>query len=258
MIPYFTFPTFELGPLTIQIWGLLAALGFLIGAKTASIRLLRSGSDFALTSLLPGLMFFGLLGARLGYLIIYSDWLTDLNPLEILKINDGGLSFFGGLIAGVIYLYFKLKPLPPRDRKIIIDALAFGWPVGEGVARIGCFLVHDHPGLPTALPWGVLYPDGIIRHDLGLELAALLLLLAIGFALMERRQPQLVGTYLPLALIAYGLMRLFTDPLRIEPVTYWHQPAGVWLGGLTLIIGLTMWITNRRKIRKAGTIQADN
>ena len=87
-----------------------------------------------------------------------------------------GLSSFGGLLGGILaaVLFFRIRGVPLSRYG---DAFAVGIPTGWAIARIGCFLVHDHPGRLTGFPLAVAFPGGA-RHDLGLYEAVVLFAIA--------------------------------------------------------------------------------
>ena len=91
-------------------------------------------------------------------------------------------------------------------------------PTGWAIARIGCFLVHDHPGRLTRFPLAVQFPGGA-RHDLGLYEAVVLLAIAgLLWRLWARRR--LEGRLLGLLAVLYGAARFLLDFLRASDVAY--------------------------------------
>ncbi len=83
---------------------------------------------------------------------------------------DGGLAMFGGLVAGIGFTFWFI-----RRKKLsfwsFLDTITPGTVAGLFLVRVGCFLVNDHEGALTTLPWGVEYPGGILKHPVGLYLA---------------------------------------------------------------------------------------
>jgi phosphatidylglycerol:prolipoprotein diacylglycerol transferase len=144
-------------------------------------------------------------------------------------------------------LYLRQRQV---DFLIYADTLAFGLPVGIWLGRLGCFLIHDHPGTATHFLLGTRYPDGVVRHDLGLyeSLAAFLM---AGVFLLSVRRPRLTGTYLAIFAIWYGALRFGLDFLRIIDSRYLGLTAGQYLGLVLIIsgLGLSVWI--RKGLKKA-------
>ncbi|HQR30522.1 MAG TPA: prolipoprotein diacylglyceryl transferase, partial [Anaeromyxobacteraceae bacterium] len=159
------------------------------------------------------------------------------SPRRILEFWDG-LSSMGGLAGGVVAMaiLFRRQGVRLADYG---DAFAVGVPTGWAVARVGCFLVHDHPGRLTSFPLAVRFPGGP-RHDLGLyEALVLAAIAALLWALWSRRA--LAGRLLPLLAVLYGVARFLLDFLRATDVAY----ADARYAGLTpaqyAALGLLAW-----------------
>ncbi len=216
VLPWFELPSLSLGPLTIQSFGILSALGILAATWLAQRGARELGRDpqvildFSVIGVLSGVV-----AGHLVHLIFYHpEELAD--PWRILKLWEG-LSSMGGLAGGVVaaVLWFRVKRIPLRSYH---DAFALGVAPGWGVARLGCFTVHDHPGVHTGFFLAVRFPDGP-RHDLGLYEA--ILLLALGAVLWTlHRRGALRDGLLPLLAVVYGLARFLLDFLRARDVAY--------------------------------------
>lgn len=223
MIPYFEWTTIQIGPLTLYVWGLFVASGFLAGAYVAGRFAKKRGLDSKLIyDLVVWMMAAGLIGGRLGYIFFYSPKSIIQDPLSILYVWDGGLSVFGGFFMSVaVGIWFF------RKKKVDVwgyaDTAIFGLPVGLFIGRIGCFLIHDHPGTATDFALGIEYPDGIVRHDHGLYLSLNGLVLALLFLWISRKKRP-VGTYIAVFSLWYGVVRFTLDFTRAVDVRY---------GGLT-------------------------
>jgi phosphatidylglycerol:prolipoprotein diacylglycerol transferase len=244
MLPYVEFHSISLGPLTLQVWGLLVALGFLAAAfaaaKLAEARGLKGSAVF---DMLGWIILSAIIFARLFHVLLYEPGYYAAAPGEIMKIWEGGMSmyggFFGGLLAGLIYL--RKKKLDPWR---YADVVCFGLPLGIFIGRIGCFLIHDHPGTATSFFLGVQYPDGIVRHDLGLyESLYGLVLFVLFFGLAKRKAPQ--GTYVALFCITYGLFRFLMDSLRVFDMTYIGLTPAQYLSVLLIAFGGYVWHRSR-------------
>ena len=147
---------FHIGSFVVTSFGLFVALGSAIGFWILSRELQRSGlPTSALDGALTGLVA-GLVGAKLLYVFEH----LGQEPFFDLLFDRGGLSWFGGLFAGVgsALLMFRIRKLP------ILPILAAATPalaVGHLFGRIGCFLVGDDYGRPSDLPWAVAFPRGV-------------------------------------------------------------------------------------------------
>jgi phosphatidylglycerol:prolipoprotein diacylglycerol transferase len=103
---------------------------------------------------------FGLIGGLVGAKFLFVLEHMGTEPVLSLLTNRGGMSWFGGLAGGVgtglVTIRRRRWPLVP-----VLAAATPGLALGQMFGRIGCFLVGDDYGLPTDLPWGVSFPEGL-------------------------------------------------------------------------------------------------
>jgi len=153
----FSFKLFSI-VVTLRWYGVLVMLGAVAGAVWAERELRHRGEDSeivwdAMVWVLP----IGIIGARLWYVMNNilggSTYYTD-DPVRILRITEGGLHFYGGLLFGVITLGIYLKNAG-RDFWLFLDALAPATLLGQAVARPANFINQELYGQPTQLPWGI-------------------------------------------------------------------------------------------------------
>ncbi len=147
---------FRIGSLEITSFGVMVALGALLGILLIRRELERSGvdsvkgTDTALVGVLGGLA-----GAKLLY--VAEHW---AEPLSETLLSRGGMSWFGGFTGGVLcgiaWIMWQRLPL-----MTVLSAAAPALALGHAVGRIGCFLVGDDYGRPTSLPWGIAFPEGL-------------------------------------------------------------------------------------------------
>ena len=212
-----------------------------------------------------------ILGGRLGYVLFYNPGFYLANPLDILKLWDGGMSFHGGLlgtVAGILYLSWKQK-LPALR---IHDYVACVAPIGLFFGRLANFVNAELWGAPTTVPWAVRFPEfmagrpflGPPRHptqlyEAILEGAVLFAILWWMFWKTEARyQPgKLVGAFG----LFYGLFRFAVEFVR-EPDSQLVEFAratglhmGQWLS-FPLIVGgaWLMWTAKSRRVRVEPTL----
>ena len=166
----------SLGPLSVHWYGLMYLLGFLV-AWWLGRRRIRAGR-------LPGvdedgfgdLLFYGLIGVivggRLGSVLFY-DFGTYLhNPLQVLKVWEGGMSFHGGLLGVLAASWLWSR----RNRQHFFDTMDFVAPLvapGLGFGRIGNYIGGELWGKYTQGGWGVVFPNGLPDEYRGLDPAAL-------------------------------------------------------------------------------------
>ncbi len=217
-IPWFQIPPLRIGPLAIEPFGVLAAAGVYLASLLLVRRAREEGLDPApLTSFATWALAGGIVGGHLVHLFLYHpEELRSGGFLQVLKVWDG-LSSTGGVLGGLAAgaLFFSRRRLSfARYGDVIAPSVAPGW----AVARLGCFAVHDHPGVRTSFPLAVVFPDGP-RHDLGFYDA--LLLAAITLVLYGlRRRGALRGSLLAALALLYGAGRFAFDFLRARDLPY--------------------------------------
>jgi phosphatidylglycerol:prolipoprotein diacylglycerol transferase len=211
----------EIGPLQIRWYGLMYVLGFLasyflIAKQDKAKHLGLQGAQ------LQNLVFFlaiGLIiGARLGYIFFYQfsnlgDYISD--PLEIIAVWHGGMSFHGGLagalLGGILFCRLNRLPLWEVGDTVIVTA-----PIGIGLGRLGNFINGELFGRPGSVPWAMVFPDGgpTPRHPSQLYEAALegVLLFIILWSVKDR--PARPGSLVCLFFGGYGILRFFVEFFR--------------------------------------------
>jgi phosphatidylglycerol:prolipoprotein diacylglycerol transferase len=156
---------FKLGGLTIHWYGIMIALAFVVGMWTAGRRGLRHNIDpnqiqDAAIWLLVG----GIVGARLLHVVTYWEDFRGRGFLELFKIQNGGLVFYGGAIGALIAggLFVWLKKLPFFK---LADAIAPSVALGSVFGRIGCLMTGCCFGGACSLPWAIQFPNGSPAWD---------------------------------------------------------------------------------------------
>ncbi len=254
MIPYFYFPTITIGPITIFTWGLFVGLGLLIGYFIARYAIVQRGLDVVIFEKIAMYMIVaGFVGARLGHVLFYESAYFIANPMKIFALWEGGMSSFGGLIAaGVVGIYyFKKEKL---DYWLYADCTMLGLTAGWTVGRIGCFLIHDHPGTASDFFLAVKDKDGVVRHDLGLyDLIVSFVLFDMMWQLMRFGKLR-SGIVTLFVVVFYSIARFFLDFLRVIDTRYF---------GLTFAqyasVGLLVWamVMLRQRAVPVVTLPAD-
>lgn len=175
-----------------------------------------------------------LAGGRLGYVLFYRPEFYFQNPLEILQLWDGGMSFHGGVIGtslGILYMAKKQG----LDWLRVHDYVACCVPFGLFFGRIANFVNGELWGRETDVPWGMVFPTGgeVVRHpsqlyEAGLEGILLFLLLWFLFWKTDARyQPgKLVGTFI----LGYGISRFLVELVRQPDKGLENLPWGLSMG----------------------------
>jgi len=104
-----------------------------------------------------------LLGGRLGYVLFYQPAFFLSNPLSILAIWEGGMSFHGGLL-GVVFAAWAYTKRYKINQLTAADAIAMGVPPGLLLGRSANFINGELWGRPTEMPWGVIFPGNAAQY----------------------------------------------------------------------------------------------
>jgi phosphatidylglycerol:prolipoprotein diacylglycerol transferase len=215
MIPYFNGHLFDVGGVSIYMFGVLVAIGVIVGDRIVVSEGQRHGLDAQDVRFLNArIVIGGFIMAHLVSVIFYFPERIAESPWVLLNVWSG-LSSFGGFLGALIaFLYYtkreKISRLDYADS--VAPGLAVGWIFG----RTGCFTAHDHPGRHTTFFLSVNYPDGP-RHDLGLdELLFTIAMTAILF--WYRRKPRPPGHVIALLALMYAPVRFGLDFLRATDV----------------------------------------
>lgn len=215
---------FRLGPLTIHTYGVLLAIAVLVALQLAARQAPRIGLepnrliDFCLWMVVGGL-----LGARLVYIL--QNWPTYRDaPWELIRIDHGGLVFYGGLIGGVATgLALKRRWRMPgwATADLLLPYLA----LAQAIGRVGCFFNGCCYGEPTRGPLGVTFPGtDIARHPTQLYEAVFLFVFST-WLIRRGRGETAPGTQVGWYALGYGLWRFAVEFLRGD------NPA--WMGPFT-------------------------
>ena len=218
MIPYFVIPPLRIGPVALQPFGILSAAGILLASRLLVREASRRGLQTEpMEKLATWAVAGGVVGAHLVHLLLYHpEELRENGPLQILKVWDG-LSSTGGVVGGIICCIAFLRRHGLRFATYA-DAFALAVPPGWAVARLGCFSVHDHPGVLTSFFLAVAFPGGA-RHDMGLYDALVLTGITILVYMLDRRTA-LQGRLLAVVALLYGSSRFVLDFLRARDLPY--------------------------------------
>lgn len=255
-IPYWTFPSFAVGPLTIRTFGLFVALGVILGVYVAARRNERFGIPRSQTEKVAMiLLVIGFIGARLLFVATHLKQFT--NPLQAFAVWDGGLQFSGGIIAALIAAPFVLRKWPRERALDLLDGAALGYAVGQFVGRFGCYSVGEHLGGPTEFFLGVNYRGGTVLegpltvgvtyHNTALyEILWLIPIIVILF--VEDRRRVRAGVMAATFALMYGAFRFGTDFLRTHDKTLFGLTGAQYMCiGLILVGAWLMWFCLRRK-----------
>ena len=288
MIPYIYLPQFHLGPLTIYTWGFVVSIGLAVAIFVAYRRYKSLALSDAtklsfdcrvILDLAFWILVAAFIGARLFHVFLYEWPYYRVHLNEIIRIDQGGLSSFGGLIGAAVAFWFYFKyvilrrakrgegsranarnadpasagrdssPSAQNDNLILryTDLLMFAWPLGHGIGRLGCFLVHMHPGRLSNVPWAVQYPGGP-RLDMGLIESVVLLSYWVIIALVSKKRVSSPsdGSYVVMGILFYGATRFVLDFFRATDLpmsdTRYFGLTPAQYGSVALVlVGIYLW-----------------
>ncbi|OYO19608.1 prolipoprotein diacylglyceryl transferase [Enemella evansiae] len=255
---------FRLGPLAVHWYALTYLIGFGLGYWLLLRRLKHqpyaritqpapwtreSVEDLLLTAILGVI-----LGGRLGYCLFYKPAYYLANPLDILKVWEGGMSFHGGAIGVVVglavYAWRRKRPFLE-----VTDLLVPAVPTGLAAGRIGNFLNGELWGRPAdpSLPWAMIFPGAgpEPRHPSQLYQflgeGLLLFVLLWLYARKERARGEISGAFV----FGYGVFRFAAEYFR-EPDDYLGLLSlglsmGQWLCVPMIIGGAALWLWSRKR-----------
>jgi phosphatidylglycerol:prolipoprotein diacylglycerol transferase len=222
LIPWFQLHGWPLvGKLEIQPFGILVALGILLGTRVAEWRAEKTGVDPRLIAdFLVYTIGIGLLCAYLLNKPLY-DWDEFVEMVKQPKLffeRYMGLSsymgFAGGVAAAFLFRHRKRATIT-----VMGDLFCFAFPFAWFFGRMGCFVVHDHPGLVSHFFLAVdnYNQQGLPRHDLGFyEVIWSAAAIALNLVLARRKLPR--GFFMAFIPIFYAPTRFFLDYLREVPI----------------------------------------
>lgn len=144
----------QLGPIPIHTYGFLIALGFIVAVQVIQRLAIRSNIDpDKMQDLVFGGLAIGFLGARLVFVITRFSYFME-NPIDIFKVWEGGLVFYGGPLATVPFIiWFARKHRLPLWKTL--DAVVPGLVIAHAFGRLGCLAAGCCYGKPTEAPWGI-------------------------------------------------------------------------------------------------------
>jgi phosphatidylglycerol:prolipoprotein diacylglycerol transferase len=210
----------QLGPITLRTYGALVVLAFLAALRVArSAAPLRGVQEGFLLDLVAILIITGLLGARLFYVFLNASYFL-VHPLEIVKIWEGGLVFYGGFFTAAVAGVLFSSRRHVRVGKVA-DCLAPALALGQAIGRLGCFFAGCCYGKPTALPWAVMFKDPASLAPLSIDLHPTQIYESLGDLIIATilwiqlvRRPHSKGEIFWLYVLLYGILRFAVEFLR--------------------------------------------
>ena len=245
---------FTIGSYPVYWYGIIIACGLLLAVLYAYKSSPRYNVDASklINCVFVGIIT-GIIGARLYFCLFKWDYYGQ-HPLEILKINNGGLAIYGGIIGSMIggltiAKIQKMKIMP------ILDIAMTGFLIGQGIGRWGNFMNQEAYGTVTTLPWGMMSEGtgSVCVHPCFFYESMWCLL---GFVLLHfygKYKQKYAGQIFFMYLVWYGFERMLVEGLRTDSLYLPFQIFGAdirvsqLLSALIFLTGIVFLIINRKK-----------
>ena len=236
-----------IGPLKLQFFGPLVAAGVILGYHRCLHYAKRKDIDeFIARDLMFWVLVTGFVISHWVSVLFYFPEDVAANPLVLIMVWNG-LSSVGGFFGATVGFFWYLRK-QKQPFLVYLDMLCYGLLVGFTMGRLGCSLVHDHPGsivdsthILAVGPW----PDGQYRLDLGLlefmYLVPIVLYIHLAFDWMKARPGRLIGT----VALLYGPYRFFLDTMREKDKLYMGLTTAHYAS--VIIFALGIWFVFIRK-----------
>lgn len=237
------------------------SLCILLGVIVAYILITREGKKQGLPKeFISDLIFYtliiGILGARVYYCVFNLDYYLA-NPSEILKIYNGGLAIHGGVIAGLIFVYFYTKKKNISFIKIL-DIVAPAVIIAQSFGRWGNFFNQEaHGGIITYQNLKNMHIPEFIINGMHIEgkyyyptffFESIWCLIGFIILMIARRNKNLrKGFQIGFYFIWYGIGRFFIEALRTDSLMFFGLKIAQIVSLIGIIIGIIIIVTNRNK-----------
>lgn len=237
----------------IYFYGVILAFAILAGtfvSEYTGIKFFELKKE-TIIDLVPYLVIFGIIGARLYYCMLNYDFYLRF-PTEIIAIRHGGISIHGAILGGLIGLLIFAKRHKISVFKLA-DVTVIGLSLAQAIGRWGNFFNSEAFGKPTELPWKLYiapqyrpipYQDYEYFHPAFLYESILdLLIFGILFGMVKLGRTKREGNLALIYLILYSVVRILVEYYRIDSVLYIHGiPVAILVSAIIFIIASTLLI----------------
>lgn len=251
-----------IGPFAIRWYGLMYLTAFILFIVLGRIRIRQPhiSAQGWRNENVDDMLFYGVLGVviggRLGEVLFYHPMYYFANPMEIIAIWNGGMSFHGGFLGVMVAMALWAKK---HDRRLmdVMDFIAPLVPLGYAAGRIGNFINAELPGrvADPALPWAMIWPNvgplPLPRHPSPLYQAAIDGVLLFIVLWLYARKPRPYMAVSGVFAAGYGMARFFTEYFRIPDyeVSFagWTLSAGQMLSLPMIVLGIALLVIAYKK-----------
>lgn len=245
---------FDLGIIQIYWYSIFIFVGMLVACAVMYREAKkRNIDDDFLVNLTFNTLFFGIIGARLYYVIFNLNYYLA-HPIEILEIWNGGLAIHGGIIMGLIAILLTCKSKKENAMRIL-DMVVVGVIIGQAIGRWGNFFNSEAYGAITTLealqsqhiPKFIIdgmYILGEYRQPTFLYESIGCLLGFIVLLLVRLKKNIKIGTLTATYLIWYGALRLFIESMRSDSLMLGPLKVAQVVSIIFILIGVVILIRN--------------
>lgn len=250
--------TLNLGPLRLNAYGLMIAIGVIVAVRIAGKRAEKRGVATMedLSSIATWAVPAGIIGARLYHVITDAQRFTD-NWADAFKIWQGGLGIWGGVFVGVLVGYWRAR-VRGLDAWWILTCAAPAIPVAQAIGRWGNWWNQELFGRPTDLPWALSVSDSTARgagfpvdttfHPTFLYESLACLALAGALLWVEKKREPRRGRLIAWYAAGYTTFRFFIEGLRIDDA---HSAGGLrlnqWVSLAVFVISVRWLVFDARR-----------
>lgn len=246
------YPFIHIGPLTLGSYGLMVATGLICAffILRADFARRKVSADAEAIIGITGLA--GLVGSRIYHVLESpAEFFADPWPQIFTTM---GFAFVGAIIGGffaLLYLArrFRIAPL------LMLDVASPAGALGYGIGRIGCLISGDGDyGIPTTLPWGMSFPNGIVPttervhptpiYEFLVALVIFWILWKLGARAIKMRAPN--GTVFAAYLVLTGIARFLVEIIRINPRSFYGLTNAQAASVVSILAGLLLFFICRR------------
>lgn len=250
----------NLGFLEIRWYSVLILFAFIIGYFLVVNRCRKENISLTfINDLCFYTIIFCILGARIYYCLFNLDYYSK-NIIDILKIWEGGLAIHGGIIAGILTIYFYSKKKEVSFIKLL-DIFAPALVLGQAIGRWGNFFNGEAYGPATSLinlqKLGIpefiidgMYIDNVYHHPTFLYESLGCLLIFIIIILIRNIKQIKIGCVTAIYFISYGIIRFLIESLRQDSLMFFNLKIAQIISVLMILTGLFLIIKQEKRLNK--------
>ena len=239
MYPYWL----EIGGYRLPTFGPMVVLGFLAAHFFIKKELQRKGADPELaSSIITAAILGGLGGAKLYFVLFELPAQASWREFFGADFSGSGLTWYGGFVVAATAIVWVIRR-HGMSLGATADASGIGLAIGYAIGRIGCQLAGDGDyGVPTDLPWGMAYPDGVVPTLAKVHPApvyeTLMGLAIFGVLWSARKRITIPGLSFYLYLIMTGMARLSVEFVRLNPRVLWGLTSAQLISVVLMVVGV--------------------